>query len=372
MAKKTKKKQLEEAIAEAVGAGREVCLETVDFSDPNRSKTCLEVDFPLLSINRVAAIEGNAGKPIYQMSKWWARRRSSVFRAMLIAAATKAPDDTAEAAKIIWDAYYANHQKNPAFQRLKVADIFMGGGTTLVEGARLGMQMYGNDLSPVAWFVVKNELAEVDPEEVKGLLDQIEAEVKPQIMPFYACDCPRGHKGQWKNKRTGKVMGSSFDPCAIAKSERAGDYEYSGPEVIYTFWAKHGPCQASECDHRTPIMPTPVVAVKSISVKAWIDHECPECGHTFDIEQQEARMAPGAMFVLASDEKPYAIMDGQGRYECPHCHRQFQDEAAATNGKSASIGKPENKTIELTLLVHPEWLRARQPMMLTVSPWVAA
>ena len=24
-------------------------------------------------------IEGNAGKPIYQMSKWWARRRSSVF-----------------------------------------------------------------------------------------------------------------------------------------------------------------------------------------------------------------------------------------------------------------------------------------------------
>ena len=72
----------------------------------------------------------------------------------------------------------------------------MGGGTTVVEGARLGMQMYGNDLNPVAWFVVKNELAQVDPEEVKTLLADIEAEVKPQIMPFYACDCPRGHKGQ--------------------------------------------------------------------------------------------------------------------------------------------------------------------------------
>jgi adenine-specific DNA methylase len=35
---------------------------------------------------------------------------------------------------------------------LKVADIFMGGGTTLVEGSRLGMQMYGTDLNPVAWF----------------------------------------------------------------------------------------------------------------------------------------------------------------------------------------------------------------------------
>ena len=82
---------------------------------------------------------------------------------MLIAAATKAPDDHAEADKLVWDAYYGNHQKNEAFRKLKVADIFMGGGTTVVEGARLGMQMYGNDLNPVAWFVVKNELAHVDP-----------------------------------------------------------------------------------------------------------------------------------------------------------------------------------------------------------------
>ena len=88
---KTKKEDLAEKIAAAVGAGREVAVETVDFSDPNRPRTCLEVDFPILPINQIAAIEGNAGKPIYQMSKWWARRRSSVFRAMLIAAATKAP-----------------------------------------------------------------------------------------------------------------------------------------------------------------------------------------------------------------------------------------------------------------------------------------
>src|SRR5271169_5685186 len=149
---KSKKELLAEQVAAVVGAGREVAVETVDFSDPNRPKTCLEVDFPIIPINQLSAIEGNAGKPIYQMSKWWARRRSSVFRAMLIAAATKAPDDHAEAAKLVWDAYYGNHQKNEAFRRLKVADIFMGGGTTVVEGARLGMQMYGNDLNPVAWF----------------------------------------------------------------------------------------------------------------------------------------------------------------------------------------------------------------------------
>jgi hypothetical protein len=164
-------------VAKAVGAGVPWHLETVDSSDPNRPKTCLEVDFPILPINHIAAIEGNAGKPIYQMSKWWARRRSSVFRSMLIAAATKSPDDPAEAAKLLCDAYYGNHHKNEAYRKLKVADIFMGGGTTIVEGTRLGMQMYGNDLNPVAWFVVKNELAQVDPKEVQRFLDRIEAEV---------------------------------------------------------------------------------------------------------------------------------------------------------------------------------------------------
>ena len=86
---KTKKEWLAEDVAKAVGAGKAVAVETVDFSDPNRPKTCLEVDFPILPINQIAIIEGNAGKPIYQMSKWWARRRSSVFRAMLLAASMK-------------------------------------------------------------------------------------------------------------------------------------------------------------------------------------------------------------------------------------------------------------------------------------------
>src|SRR5580692_12392981 len=87
----TKKQAVAQEVARAVGAGKAVAMETVDFNDPNRPRTCLEVDFPILPVNQVAVLEGNAGKPIYQMSKWWARRRSSVFRAMLIAAAMQAP-----------------------------------------------------------------------------------------------------------------------------------------------------------------------------------------------------------------------------------------------------------------------------------------
>lgn len=355
--KKTKAEIAEEVVAEAVGAGRKAQLESVDFSDPNRPLTCLEVDFPILPINQIAQIEGNAGKPVYQMSKWWARRRSSVFRSMLIAAATKAPEEPSEAAKLVWDNYYANHQHNPAFSNLKVADIFMGGGTTLVEGARLGMQMAGNDLNPIAWLVVKNELANVDLDEVNKLFDHIEQEVKPQIMPFYACEGPDGEKGKWTQQSTGKVMGDDFEPLTLAPEERK-DYAYEGPEVIYTFWAKHGPCAAPGCGHRTPLMASPVVAVKSLSVKTWQDVECQHCGSSFDLERQEARMAPDIPLVVSDSEDPYAVMDHAGNYQCPHCQYKYRDEAAAQKGESSRLLKKlsKNKKVDFSLLVHPDWL----------------
>lgn len=340
----SKKELLAREIAKAVGAGKAVAMETVDFNDPNRPKTCLEVDFPILPVNQVAVIEGNAGKPIYQMSKWWARRRSSVFRSMLIAAATKAPEDKSHAAKLVWDNYYANHQKKGAFKDLQVADIFMGGGTTLVEGSRLGMQMIGNDLNPVAWFVVKQELANVDMDEVKKLIAAIEAEVKPQLMPYYYCDGPDGEKGKWTHISSKKVMPSDFDPLSIPREKRC-EYKYEGPEVIYSFWAKHGPCQVTGCGHRTPIMKSPVMAVKTLSVKHW-EHSCSKCGGEFHVEEFSARMASDSPLYVAPSEAPFSVLDPKKGIVCPHC-----DYTALAN-----LGKGKNKKVELSLLVHPEWL----------------
>lgn len=341
----TKKEQIAREVAKAVGAGKVVEMETVDFNDPDRPKTCLEVDFPILPVNQVAIIEGNAGKPIYQMSKWWARRRSSVFRSMLIAAATKAPDDKSHAARLVWDNYYANHQKKGAFKHLKVADIFMGGGTTLVEGSRLGMQMFGNDLNPVAWFVVKQELANVDLDEVKRLLADIEAEVRPQIMPFYYCDGPNGEKGKWTHISTKKVQGPEFDPLSLTPEQRR-EYRYEGPEIIYTFWAKHGPCQVLGCGHRTPVMRSPVIAVKSLSVKYW-EHDCGKCGLAFHIEDVSARMAPDVPLFVVPEEYPFSVINPRRGVVCPRCdHADF-----------VKLGKGKSKKVEMSLLVHPCWLR---------------
>ncbi len=362
-AKKTKKEDLAEKIAAAVGAGREVAVETVDFSDPNRPRTCLEVDFPILPINQIAAIEGNAGKPIYQMSKWWARRRSSVFRAMLIAAATKAPDDESQAAKRVWELYYANHQAKGALKHLRVADPFMGGGTTLVEGSRLGMQMWGCDLNPVAWFVVKNELADVDLDEVRRLLADIEAEVKPMVMPYFACDAPGGEKGKWFRRKGDsgddwKELPADFDIFSVPWAERRA-YRYEGPEIIYTFWAKHGPCQRAGCGHRTPIMSTPIVAIKTLTVSAWLDQECggsTGCGAAFDLEQHSPRMAPDSPLAIAPDEKPFTTLGEGGAYACPKCGRKFAPAPGALRRGEINGIKPKNKQVELTLLMHPQWL----------------
>jgi hypothetical protein len=355
---KTKPQRVAEEVARAVGAGRAVQLETVDFNDPKRPKTCLEVDFPILPVNQVASIEGNAGKPIYQMSKWWARRRSSVFRSLLLSASMKAPEDPSQAAKAVWDVYYANHQKKRSFANIKVADIFMGGGTTVVEGSRLGMQMFGNDLNPVAWFVVKTELAQVKKAEVEALLADIEAEVKSQVMPFYACRGPHGERGKWTRLSDGKVMDETFDPLALKPAERRG-FKYEGPEIIYVFWAKHGPCQVTRCGHRTPVMTSPVLAVKELSIKAWA-HKCKKCKAVFDIEDSEARMAPDVPLVLAPDETPFAVLAKNGTLSCPSC--------GAVESFPA-LGKATKKKVALSLLVHPQWLQGTSSKDATGAPF---
>lgn len=357
--KKTKAELLAEAVAEAVGAGKEHHYETVDFSDPNRSKTCLEIDFPIVPINHIAAVEGAVSKPVYQMSKWWARRRSSVFRSILLAAASKSPDDPAEAAKTIWGCYYGNHQGNNDFAKLSVADVFMGGGTTLIEGARLGMRMLGCDLNPVAWFIVKNETCKQDEEEVVRLIEYIKSRLQPLLTPYFACDGPDGEKGQWfhrpQSSEERQPMADDFDIFDVPFGNRA-NYEYEGPVITYTFWSKHGQCQGTECDHRTPIFTRPMVANKSLTVKAWNDVECDECSKTFDVEQFPTRMCPDSPLVVAESERPFSVMSPDATYECPHCGHSKSDEHALYHAKSTQLGKAKSKRVNLALLLHPDWL----------------
>ena len=209
------------------------------------------------------------------------------------------------------------------------------------------MQMYGTDLNPVAWFVVKTEISRPKKHEVEALLEDIEDHVKPQVLPFYVCDCPRGHKGQWTRISTGEVMSDDFTPASLAYEDRL-DYKYEGPEIIYIFWSKHGPCQVTGCGHRTPIMSSPVVAVKRLAVRA-SRHKCSSCEGSYDIEEQDVRIAPGVPLVSVETEFPYAALDGID-VRCPHCGRLEQVSPTIRQYKW------EIKAVDLTLIIHPDWL----------------
>jgi putative DNA methylase len=149
---------------------------------------------------------------------------------------------------------------------------------------RLGMQdVWQRPQSRLLGWLSRTKLLRLTRKKFKMLLDAIEAEVKPQIMPFFACDCPRGHKGKWTHKPTGKVMSPDFDPLfhdtTAATRIRV---RWTGSHLHVLGEARA--CQTAECRHRTPLLSSPVVTFRSTSIRAWTNWRCPSCLFEFDIE----------------------------------------------------------------------------------------
>lgn len=131
-------------------------------------------------------------RPIYSLHKWWARRPGSTFRSLGLAAMT---DDTITKDDILTRRSSGSHdglyidsydQKiNPNDEHIDrdatVLDPFAGGGTTLVESNRLGADVTGYELNPVAWWTDKKSMDDVNTEvlerEFHNLLDDAREEL---------------------------------------------------------------------------------------------------------------------------------------------------------------------------------------------------
>lgn len=327
-------------------------FDTVDFSDSSRPKTCLEVDFPILKVNEIAAIENNATKPIYMMSKWWARRRSSVFRQLLIAAATRSPKDSAAAAQTAWSLMYRkSHQKHLKFSNITVADIFMGGGTTVVEAARLGFKTIGIDLNPIAWWVVYNETHPVHRDKVDKLFRYVETEVRPQITSFFSAKSPRGFEGKWIDLETNKTV--NVDPAELPFADRK-KYRWVGSEVVYTFWMKHIMCSDPSCYHLTPQISSSIVSEKALKIKYYDNCVCPKCGDVFDLELGDFRMAPEAEFVLGTNESQFAVIAESLKSKCPHCKASLNSDWVGAIKSKKTL---KSKSVTHSLLLPKTWLK---------------
>lgn len=148
----------------------------------------IDRDFPTDVIDEIAWSESNSRKPIYHMHKWFARRVGCAFRAIIIA--TFASEDP-------MTLFYTRAiLRNAAGKSPIILDPFMGGGTTLVEGYRLGCKTIGVDINPVAWFITKRELESIDIGRAREEFQRINSVIGRTVRSSYNTHCPRGHEAE--------------------------------------------------------------------------------------------------------------------------------------------------------------------------------
>lgn len=260
----------------------------------------IERGFPIVQLNPLSVRERNAFKPIYKMHKWFARRSPSIFRAMVLAAALPFEDDQGNPIDLMAE-FYKGHGNDPRLRRadgspLRVLDPFMGGGTTVVEALRLGLDATGIDYNPIAWFIVKGETARVNLDALDKAYNRVAGKVKNELVELYKTRCPL----------TGKDA-----------------------DIIYAFWVKQGVCIDPACSHKTDLFRDYVIGRIQGDLGLWHypNVECSQCGTLFDWELERCTITAGGPQVLgtraAGKERPESIPFAFGLVEegvhCPSC-----------------------------------------------------
>jgi len=259
-------------------------------------KSAIEDYFPIVDINRLAVPERNAFKPIYTMHKWFARRSSSVFRAILLGALKPAETD-------IMKEFYKDHTNDPDTKGKVILDPFMGGGTTVVEALRLGCKVVGVDLNPVAWFIVKTEVKSVDLTELQAAFDRLVS-----------------RRVKWSGKPLKQTLLSLYKTECPECSNKDAD-------ILYTFWVKSAPCTTGNCNYLTPLFSDYIISQKKPSIRYFPNCSCPKCKRTFDWEIDSASLVGVQKLMVNSP----GFSAGEGRSntrwayssnnkaECPWC-----------------------------------------------------
>ncbi len=115
-------------------------------------------------------------RPIIGVHKWFARRPGTIFRNLLLA--EFGGDEPVEMS------YWRAHQL-----RGVIADPFMGGGTPIFEASRLGLDVVGADINPMAYWIVRQSLAELDLGRFAALANEVASDVERQVGSSYVTEC---------------------------------------------------------------------------------------------------------------------------------------------------------------------------------------
>ena len=205
-------------------------------------------------------------RPIIAVHKWFARRPGSLFRALILAEFGEGP---------LADLYFTGND----FSGRKVADPFMGGGTPLFEANRVGCDVTGFDINPMAAWIVREEMEHLDLSSYQTAAMDLLAELRRNVGELYLTDCPQ--------------------------------YGDADVPVKYFLWVKVIDCTA--CGKETDLFPGYLVAKDSRhSVNVLV---CPACG---DLNEVIDRSAAGACH--SCNAKLHAEGPAKrGRCVCSHC-----------------------------------------------------
>ncbi|MBL7191666.1 hypothetical protein ISS30_08205 [bacterium] len=174
--------------------------------------------------------------PVYQMHRYFARRPWNVFEHII------------------------KHYTNAGDI---ILDPFCGGGVTVYDGLKLRRRVIGVDLNPLAAWITKMQVQQIDLDEVEKAFNQVVEKFKPVEEELYSTVCNDcGEKAiaewfEWSNTLIcpgcgGKVV------LAEAKKLKGATYECTNPNCISTLVMKD--CQRS----------------KDVLVNKMVD--CPKCG----------------------------------------------------------------------------------------------
>ncbi len=141
-------------------------------------RTLLETGFPFAKVSELVRADRYTNDAVYSVHKWWARRPPAVIRALLLSATLPADTPPAE----FWERYRTGQDD---LAGLHVGDAFLGGATSLVEGARLGAKVSGVDVDPLAVRIATEELSTPSPGVLRKAAGELLAHLHSELKGLY-------------------------------------------------------------------------------------------------------------------------------------------------------------------------------------------
>lgn len=268
-------------------------------------------------------------RPIYSLHKWWARRPGSTFRCLGLAAMT---DDTISKEDILTERTTGTHhglyldsyhdEINPNDEHIDrdvtVLDPFAGGGTTLVESNRLGADVIGYELNPVAWWTEKKSMDDVNLDILEQEFDRILKETRGELASL----------GEDEDIN----CFSTIDPQTGKKCE-----------VVYYFQSQRIPCLT--CDEEVQLFPRYQLAKTKKTRPGALYCPNQDCDdRIIELkdrskgldEGDEIKLVDGKVKILTGmdDDEPDHTISEDGNEVCPNCASEFDP-----NGGTYGYGK---------------------------------